>query len=277
MISYVPPPPDVAERIYRETRDSEEQRCRLEAASSEELKRVLLDRAESAAARSNAELLLLLRREPAMGELLPQLWEDPVLGRLAVQHCPLTDAATVERLRALLDHANLWSEASLRLARHRDEAIRPRLLEWWHSGDEAHRYVAIQALMVLDAATAGQLLRVRFDPAAADDTNIVWAAFLFQLGDARGLPLLQATAERATGARAVFAATALADYDALLGACLLLRIIDQGDLEARQHLVSHVWNRADLPHAFTADGIHEARAWIEQQICEAQAEKSEAS
>src|SRR5437870_8985339 len=165
MAAYVPPDPAVAERVYRENRVSDEQRRRLEDASSDELKRVLLDRSEPEAARGNALLLLLLRREPAAGELLPQLWEDRDLGRLAVQHCPLANPETVARLRALLDHprSELWSSAALRLARHQDEEIRTRLLAWWHGEDQPHRYVAIQALMVLDAAAARQLLQERFD------------------------------------------------------------------------------------------------------------------
>ena len=83
--------------------------------------------------------------------------------------------------------------------------------------------MAIQALRVLDAEAARQLLQERFDSAAADEPQMVWAAFLLQLGDARGLPLLQATAERATGDCAVFAAAAIAEDNALLGARLMLR------------------------------------------------------
>ena len=44
------------------------------------------------------------------------------------------------------------------------------------------------------------------------------------------------------------------------------RILDVGDLQAKQSMVNQIWNYADLPHAFTADGIHEARVWIETQL-----------
>ena len=46
----------------------------------------------------------------------------------------------------------------------------------------------------------------------------------------------------------------------------MLGILDTGDLEAQQSLVSQIWNLTSLPHAFTADGVHEARAWIESQL-----------
>jgi hypothetical protein len=49
---------------------------------------------------------------------------------------------------------------------------------------------------------------------------------------------------------------------------LMLGIIDTGDLKAQQSLVNQIWNLTGLPHAFTADGIHEARVWIESQLAQ---------
>jgi hypothetical protein len=43
-------------------------------------------------------------------------------------------------------------------------------------------------------------------------------------------------------------------------------ILDHGTLESRRSMVNQVWNLTQLPHAFTADGIHEARCWVEQQL-----------
>ena len=45
-------------------------------------------------------------------------------------------------------------------------------------------------------------------------------------------------------------------------------ILDHGDSEALHSLVMHAWNMAHLPHAFTPDGIHETRLWIERQLQE---------
>jgi hypothetical protein len=48
----------------------------------------------------------------------------------------------------------------------------------------------------------------------------------------------------------------------------MLWILDKGDLEAKRSLVMHAWNLGRLPHAFTADAIHETRPWIEQHLNE---------
>ena len=46
----------------------------------------------------------------------------------------------------------------------------------------------------------------------------------------------------------------------------MMHILDDGDLEAKQAMVNQIWNFADLPHAFTADGIHEARVWVQSEM-----------
>ena len=43
-------------------------------------------------------------------------------------------------------------------------------------------------------------------------------------------------------------------------------ILDQGEQEAMQDMVSQIAGFADLTHAYTADGIHEARVWVSQQL-----------
>ncbi len=53
----------------------------------------------------------------------------------------------------------------------------------------------------------------------------------------------------------------------------MLWILDQGDLAAKQALIMHGWSMARLPHAITADGIHETRLWIEQQMKEHETRK----
>jgi hypothetical protein len=95
---------------------------------------------------------------------------------------------------------------------------------------------------------------------------LVLAAALLDLGDKSGSAFLEATARAARGAWSVFAATTIYFHDSHLGLEFMLGILNTGDLDAQQSLVSQIWNLTSLPHAFTADGIHEARAWIESQL-----------
>jgi hypothetical protein len=275
---YVPPDPAFAERIYQEDRESDEQRRRLEHASSSVLAQVLLDPAESRAARENAMLFLGMRRDPALKDLLPRLFDDPDMGEQATRWSRHSDPEILKRLRALLDHPNsrIRSQAALALVRQKDPTIRIRLLSWWHDGDEGRRNVAIQGLMRLDSDEARNLLRDRWEAGGQEEEErLVLAAFLLQLRDRRGLPLLEAAAQRAEG-NSVFAATTIAQYDnAERGMRYMLRIADHGDREAKQSLVSHAWNMTRLSHAFTADGIYEARAWVEQQLEKARRKKSD--
>jgi hypothetical protein len=46
----------------------------------------------------------------------------------------------------------------------------------------------------------------------------------------------------------------------------MLLILDHGNLEAKQAMVNQIWNFESLPHAFTADGLAEARVWAKTQL-----------
>jgi hypothetical protein len=46
----------------------------------------------------------------------------------------------------------------------------------------------------------------------------------------------------------------------------MLHILKEGDLEAKQGMVNQISNFENLPHAFTAGGCDEARAWVESQL-----------
>ena len=44
-------------------------------------------------------------------------------------------------------------------------------------------------------------------------------------------------------------------------------VLDNGDLDAKHSMVNQIcYNFMHSPHAFTADGIHEARLWIERKL-----------
>jgi len=50
----------------------------------------------------------------------------------------------------------------------------------------------------------------------------------------------------------------------------MLNILQNGTLEAKQSLVVQISALAGhLPHEYTADGIHEARLWVETQLATA--------
>ena len=87
-----------------------------------------------------------------------------------------------------------------------------------------------------------------------------------RLGDTQGLPWLEAVARRADGAWSAMAATWIRSHQPALGLELMRGILGSGNLKAQQSMVNQIWNLALLPHAFTADGLHEARCWVDQQM-----------
>ncbi len=159
------------------------------------------DSAEPVEARSNAMLVLLIRRDPSVSEIFPELFEHPKLCHHAIRYCPLSDPKIVERLRALLDHPSdrIWTTAAVALSRNKDETIRRRLLEWLNHGDHGHRSVAIAGLVELDRDQAMEILQERWtEEQDADDRNVL-AAALLRLGDTRGLSFLDAEARKSEG------------------------------------------------------------------------------
>lgn len=274
MATYIPPAPAVAEMVHRSERASLEQRRRLEPEPSHRLRHILTDPSEPTEARANALLLLMLRKDAALPALLPSLFDDPAVGQLAIRYCPASDPAAVQKLRALLDHPDdrVWPQAAVALARAKDDALRPRLLAWLWGDDAGRRNVATECLLTLDGPGAAEELVRRWEAGACEEEErLVLGAALLRLGDRRALPLLEATARRGRGAWAAFAADAVTGCDPVLGLRLMLWVLERGDLEAQRSVVSHGWNMAGLPHAFTADAIHETRAWLEHRLAEASA------
>ena len=159
MSDYVPPDSAVAEKIHRTNQESREQYQRLEHAPAEQLRQIVSDITASSAARGNALLFLLQRRDAALPELLPELFEDRELGHMAIRYCRPTRPIVLERLRGLLNHPRdrVWPGAAMALARAKDESLRPRLLDWFQHGDQGHRNLAIEALIALDSPEAAKV------------------------------------------------------------------------------------------------------------------------
>jgi hypothetical protein len=214
-------------------------------------------------------MLLLQCRDPEVFRLLPDLFDHPQLGRMAVRYCRPSDPLTAERLHGLLGPARgrHWSEAALALARAKVPSVRPLLLGWLGSGDTGEFNVAVEGLALLDSDGGLELFQRAWDAGGgAEERRLILAAALLRLRDARGVGLLEEVARRADGPWAVFAAFGLASYDPPRAYSLMLDILDDGGLEAKRALVMQVWNFCEAPHAFTADGLHEARVWVERQI-----------
>src|SRR5262245_40011901 len=118
---YKAPDPGVAEFIYRSEQESQCQERRLKDATSDLLRAVARDPQESEAARGNALLFLLMRRDPELPELMLELFEDSNqrLWRQVVRSYRPDDPRAREKLRWLLDDIDEenWSEAAMALAR----------------------------------------------------------------------------------------------------------------------------------------------------------------
>jgi hypothetical protein len=187
---------------------------------------------------------------------------------MAIRSYRPPDPRLVARLRSLLDDpvARNWSGAAVALARMQDATLLPRLADWLMAADDARRNVAVQCLQTLDTPEAQQLLRDTWQrPDWEGEPRAVLATALLAQGDERGLGLLEADALRAEGAASVFAATSIFCHRRGRGLELMLHVLDHGNLEAKRSMVNQIWNFAQLPHAFTADGLSEARLWVEQQ------------
>jgi hypothetical protein len=227
-------------------------------------------------ARSNALLLLLKRKDQELGVVLPDLFEDKAISHLAIRYCPWSESVA-DKLRRLLNHPDsaVWAPAALALARHKDETIWHRLLDWLEQGDAGQKNVATDCMIKIDEQRAAAALQRAWDTGnGTEDEWLVLAAALLRLGDERGLGLLEETARQGHGAWAVFAATSIAPSRPALAYELMLRIADEGDLEAQQALVSHAWNMGRIPGAFTADGLTQARRWVAERLANVQSAES---
>lgn len=271
MSDYEPPDPAVGEMVKQMTAESDRQHARLRDEPSSALKAVVRAANEPQAARANALVFLLVRRDEEMPEILLELFDDPdqQLWRTIVRsYCP-DEPRVFARLWELLEDGNdqNWSEAACALARRGDETLLPTLEEWLQSPDRSRRNVAIECLKILDTPESHQVLRDFWDSGEGDEEDrLVIAAALFSVGDRRGHSTLESTACAAHGIWSVFAATSIYGRQRQEGLSMMKQILDQGDLEAKRGMINQIWNYARLPHAFSADGIHEARSWVTSEM-----------
>jgi hypothetical protein len=267
-----------AEHIHSMNSEATRQRERLEEADDATLRAVLSDRAGSVVVRGTALLLLLARnrhrRDRTLSDILLPLWDDPDkhLARMAIEQTPPFDLEMAGRLHALLDdpERHIWSTAASVLARRKDTTIIPRLLGWFRQGDQDHRNVAWSCLcfyQLLEPDERRTLLREAWDAGGRDDADrAMLAVGLLGLGDRLGWSFLVELSRKADHYSACWAAETIMEHDSALGLDLMLHILDHGaTFQVRWGMVERIAKSAGLPHLWTADGLAEARHWVEQR------------
>jgi hypothetical protein len=252
---------------------------RLGRADDATLLATLNDRASDPWARRTALMLLIRRGDPrrdgTLSRVMPTLWDDPdeILATMAIEHAPLDDPEVTDRLRALLDdpRSARWTTAASVLAnRRKDATIIPRLIGWFRRGDREHRNVACSCLCfygLVEPAERRGLLREAWDAGGRDDDDrTMLAVGLLGLGDRIGWEFLVELARRADCYSATWAAEMIMEQEPGLGLDLMLHILERGaSFEVRWGMVEKVAQAAGLPHLWTADGLAEARNWVEQE------------
>ncbi len=270
-----------AKHIHRMTEEADranQERESLARADDATLRAILDDRALPTLARLNALMALMgrdhLRRFGTLSGIMLPLWDDPdeELARMAIEYAPPNDPEVTARLHSLLDdpRSNRWSTAASVLAgRRRDTAIIPRLIGWFREGDEAHRNVAYSCLCfyrLLGPDECRTLLREAWYAGGRDDDRAMLAVGLLGLGDRVGWTFLVEFAREADHYSACWAAETILEHDPALGLDLMLHILDHGTtFQVRWGMVEKIAKAAGLPHLWTADGLAEARFWVEQQ------------
>jgi hypothetical protein len=266
------------ERANEEADRVNAERGRLTQADDPTLCSILGDRARPSTSRINALLQLIgrarLRRDGTLARvIMPLLGEpDEELAGFAIQYAPADDPDVAAQLQTLLDDPRpaRWSKAASVLARRNGAAIIDRLIGWFREGDRDHRNVAWSCLCFegnLESDRRHDLLREAWDAGGRDDDDrVMLAVGLLSLGDRIGWEFLVELAHRADCFSAVWAAETIMEYDPSRGLELILHILDHGTgFEVRWGMVERIAQAAGLRHVWTADGLAEARHWVEQQ------------
>lgn len=277
MRDYTPPDSTVADLVYAREKELEDARREVQGLEPWELRRRLYSQSESTAVRLES-LLKLLRQLPRnesraakLMELLEPLLSDsnPAILCQAIKLCPRCSSELAAKLRTLTHSANasVRSEAFLALAQRGDPETLESCIERFVCSDQSERNLAIEALCVANTPESRRRLLDGFEHGyRGEQDRVTLGLALLRLGDERGLPLLKEVAQRANDAWSVAAATWIHVYRPVEGLRLMRHILDSGTAAAVQMMVLQISSLADVAHAYTADGIHEARLWIDRQL-----------
>jgi hypothetical protein len=112
------------------------------------------------------------------------------------------------------------------------------------------------------------LLREAWDAGGRDDDDrMMLAAGLLENGDKVGWDYLIDRARKADHYSASWAAETINNHDPALGLELMRHILDHGtSFPVRWSMAAKIAEAAGLHHLWTADGLAEARFWVEQQM-----------
>jgi HEAT repeat protein len=180
MGDYVPPGPEIAEKIRAHSEEIKVLREELEALSDDEIRAIV--GSDEPSLRRRAALSTLFQRiagsastdnerrrsqlVATCGNLLNDA--DDEVARLAIRHCPLTEDVHIEMVRAAMkrDDRHVKAEAAIKLARIGDATIFPTLLAWFNGSDEGLRNFAIGAMARLGTDEARKVLSEGYETAA---------------------------------------------------------------------------------------------------------------
>lgn len=274
MTDYQPPPHEVAAFVHEKNTECAEQRQCLDGASSETAWAIATDTSEPDAARLEAILILLRNKDPRIPDLILSLFDesDTRVWRSAIRSIHPDDPRIRQSLRerANSEDVDAAAEALCVLAQMRDNST-PTTCEAWFTRSQGERNAAVEALRILETEEAVQLLRARWgDTLTTDEDRHTLALALVQFNHVDAIKHADDLAGRAIDAWSVAAATSLYFTRKDQGLRHMLNIFQNGTLEAKQSMVGQISSLAGhLPHAYTADGMHEALLWVDTQLANA--------
>lgn len=278
---YEPPAAEYAEFVDAINRDCAAQAARLRNATPDEAWLIANDPRESQSARMEALLILFRNRDARISELQLSLLDDPdphlwqsICHTYRLDHPGIRAAL----LRKMSDpDCEAAGNAAITLARGHELAVIPQLEEWLRSDIREFRCVALGALQTFRSSPADTILADLWKSDWGDrEDRIALAMTLSENGNLEARQLLAGIAETAQGEWATACATSIYLVDRPAGLELMAGILDHGDLEARQPMVSQISTLAGgLPHAYTYDGLAESRLWVEQQLSDITTPKSD--
>lgn len=274
MTDYEAPPPEVAEFVHQKRAEWMHEFQRLDGASTETAWSVVTDPSEPVAARLQAIEILRRNKDPRIPDLILSLFDEPdaSLWRSAILSFRPDDPRIRQRLRERTESGDRESAAVALfvLALMRD-ASTLEICKEWLAGSLGQRRAAVSTLKALGTEQAVQLLKARWtDTLPTDEDRHTLALFLMECDHAEAVAYVDQLATKVTENWCVQAATSIYRARKDQGLRHMLNILQTGTLEAKQRMVYQISKLAGhLPHEFTADGIHEARLWVEAQLANA--------
>lgn len=271
MNDYEAPPPEVAEYVYAMNAECETARQRLSNVSAGEAWKIATDITENVAARLEAILILCRERDPRLSDLVLALFDetDRRVWRAVIRSIHPDRPEIRARLHETVQQDDVESaaEALCVLAQMRDGSVIATCQDWFSRSQE-QRNVAVEALRILNSETAIQSLRDRWNATLeTDEDRHTLALALIEHGHPAAIAHADRLAAAACDDWAVAAATQFYFSGNPLGLQRMREILDAGTNRVKQSMIRQISGlSAGLPHEYTADGIHEARLWVEAQI-----------